>query len=128
MCVCAHVYVYVNEIVVRGRGGDSQMATLLLGLFIQRPERPVLQDVDEFMRRARRGPIVHRAGQPENTLTAIRSAKEEGAVGVEIDVMITKDGHCVLLHDETVDRTATNGSGRVYDMTLAELRRLDFDG
>lgn len=100
--------------------------TSLVGLLIQRPRQPDFQAVDEFLRRACRGPIVHRAGQPENTLAAIRSAKGEGAAGVEIDVMLTRDGHCVLLHDETVDRTAVNGSGRVCDMTLSELRRLDF--
>ena len=107
------------------------MASLLaaiLGLLFQRPKPPIVRDVGEFVGRARRGPIVHRAGEPENTLAAIRSAKEEGATGVEIDIMLTRDQRCVLLHDETVDRTATHGSGRVRDMTLEELRRLDFGG
>lgn len=83
--------------------------------------------VDDFMQLARRGPIVHRGGKPENTLAAIRQSKMENAVGVEIDIMLTKDGHCVLLHDETVDRTS-NGSGEVRNMTLEELKRLKFSG
>ncbi len=36
----------------------------------------------------------------------------------------TKDGHLVCIHDSTVDRT-TNGTGKVSDLTLAEIRRLD---
>lgn len=43
---------------------------------------------------------------------------------IEIDLQRTKDGHLVAMHDETVDRT-TNGSGRVEDYTLAELKKLD---
>ena len=78
---------------------------------------------EEFMRRVRSGPILHRGGEPENTLAAIRRAKAENAVGVEIDIMLTKDDHCVLLHDETVDRTCTSGAtGYVRDMTLEELK------
>ena len=49
---------------------------------------------------------------------------------VELDVWKTKDGELVLMHDPTVDRT-TDGSGRIADMTLAELRQLrlkDKDG
>jgi len=37
---------------------------------------------------------------------------------------MTRDGHIVVIHDATVDRT-TNGSGAVSEMTLDELRRLD---
>ena len=77
------------------------------------------------MRFVREGPIVHRGGTPENTLTAIRSAKQDGAVAVEVDVRMTSDGQCVLLHDETVDRSS-DGSGRVDELTLEELRKLDF--
>jgi len=39
-------------------------------------------------------------------------------------VQRTKDGHLVCIHDNTVDRT-TNGKGKVADLTLEEIRRLD---
>ncbi|MCG7852736.1 MAG: hypothetical protein MIO92_09455 [Methanosarcinaceae archaeon] len=71
---------------------------------------------------AHRGGIV--AGYPENTLVAFRQAIELGAQAIEVDLRGTKDGAIVIMHDETVDRT-TNGSGKVIDLTLAELRKLD---
>ena len=101
--------------------------TELTARVVQRPLSPCTAEVSDFMLHARRGPIVHRGGEPENTLAAIRRAKWEGAAGVEIDIMLTKDGRCVLLHDETVDRTS-DGTGKVCDMTLEELRRLHFGG
>jgi glycerophosphoryl diester phosphodiesterase len=74
---------------------------------------------------AHRGGIV--PGYPENTLAAFRQAIEQGAQAVEIDLRGTKDGEVVILHDETVDRT-TNGRGKVTDLTLAELKKLDAGG
>jgi glycerophosphoryl diester phosphodiesterase len=71
--------------------------------------------------------IAHRgfsAVAPENTLVAIRKAIEAGASGCEFDVYAAKDGPVVLMHDSTVNRT-TNGSGRVTELTVAELHRLD---
>ncbi len=62
--------------------------------------------------------------EPENTLRAIRRAIELGADQVEIDVQLTRDGHLILMHDETVDRT-TKGQGKISDLTLAEIRQLD---
>ena len=71
--------------------------------------------------------IAHRgaSGQqaPENTLSAIQSAWKEGCDCVEIDVHLSRDGHAVVIHDRTVDRT-TNGIGRVSDLTISELRKL----
>src|ERR687898_2309819 len=61
---------------------------------------------------------------PENTLEAFRMAVEAGAGGLELDVHLTRDGHVVVIHDETVDRT-TGGTGAVAEMTLDELRGLD---
>jgi glycerophosphoryl diester phosphodiesterase len=72
--------------------------------------------------------IAHRGGSglaPENTLAAFRNGVETwGADMVELDVHASRDGHCVVIHDPTVDRT-TDGTGAVADMTLAELRALD---
>jgi glycerophosphoryl diester phosphodiesterase len=64
---------------------------------------------------------------PENTLLAFRKALEVGVDQIETDIRITKDGELVLMHDATVDRT-TNGTGKVCEMTLAELKELDAGG
>jgi len=60
---------------------------------------------------------------PENSLGAINEAIEDGAEIVEIDVQMTADGVPVLMHDATVDRT-TNGTGKVSDLTLAQIKEL----
>jgi len=64
---------------------------------------------------------------PEQTLPAYEEALRQGADGLECDIRLTKDGHIVCIHDKRVDRTS-NGTGLVGDMTLAELRALDFGG
>lgn len=71
--------------------------------------------------------IAHRgasAHAPENTIAAFQLAVKQGADAIELDVKLSSDGHVVVIHDLTVDRT-TPGSGRVRDMTLAALRALD---
>ena len=62
---------------------------------------------------------------PENTLAAFRLSKEKGFDMVECDVRFTKDGNPVLLHDATVNRTS-NGRGKIDNLTLEEVKRLDF--
>jgi glycerophosphoryl diester phosphodiesterase len=69
----------------------------------------------------------HRGGgatAPENTLPAISAALAGGFGYVEVDVALTADGHPVLFHDQKVDRT-TDGTGRLAQLTLAEVRALD---
>jgi glycerophosphoryl diester phosphodiesterase len=61
---------------------------------------------------------------PENTIAAIRMGISLGADFVEVDVQRTRDGHLVVIHDATVDRT-TDGKGKVCDMTWNELQLLD---
>lgn len=61
---------------------------------------------------------------PENTLPAFELAISQGADGVELDVQLSADGSLVVIHDETLDRT-TSGTGKVADLTLAELKALD---
>jgi glycerophosphoryl diester phosphodiesterase len=61
---------------------------------------------------------------PENTLAAIRKARELGATWIEFDVKLTSDDQPVLFHDERLERT-TDGQGPVAATTFAEIRRLD---
>ncbi len=61
---------------------------------------------------------------PENTLPAFELALEQGADGVELDAKLTADGHVIVIHDSTVERT-TDGKGRVRDYSLAHIRSLD---
>ena len=72
--------------------------------------------------------IAHRGGaglMPENTLAAFISAERDWAADwIELDVRASSDGHCVVMHDPTLERT-TNGDGPVADRTLAELQTLD---
>lgn len=79
--------------------------------------------------RAEEKPILfaHRgasANFPENTLAAFEAGISAGASHLEMDVHMTRDGHVVVIHDGSVERT-TDGSGAVRDMTLAELQSLD---
>ncbi len=59
--------------------------------------------------------------EPENTLISFEKAIDLNADGIELDVHLTFDGHLVVIHDETIDRT-TNGKGQVHTMTLQELK------
>jgi glycerophosphoryl diester phosphodiesterase len=65
------------------------------------------------------------ASAPENTLAGLRRAAELGASWVEFDVRLSADRRCVLLHDETVERTSNGGARNARDLTLDELKRLD---
>ncbi len=62
---------------------------------------------------------------PENTLPAFEKAIQMGSDGIELDVHMSLDGELVVIHDETVDRTS-NGTGAIADMTLEQLKKLDF--
>jgi glycerophosphoryl diester phosphodiesterase len=70
---------------------------------------------------AHRGDLAH---APENTLPAFQQAIQKGADGVELDVKLTRDGHVVVFHDMSVNRT-TNGSGKLASLTLETIRSLD---
>jgi glycerophosphoryl diester phosphodiesterase len=61
---------------------------------------------------------------PSSTLYAIRAALDAGATAIELDVHATADGHLVVCHDPTVDRT-TDSTGEIADLTLEQVRLLD---
>ena len=70
---------------------------------------------------------------PENTLEAIRAAVEQGYYSAEIDVNVTLDGQFVLLHDDTLNRTAKLMGGaeigekiNIRDITYEQALEYDF--
>jgi len=61
---------------------------------------------------------------PENTIASFKLAVEHGADFIELDAKLSSDGEVMVIHDQTVDRT-TNGTGRVNQLTCAQLKALD---
>ena len=64
---------------------------------------------------------------PENTGAAFRKAISRGADGVELDVHLTKDNRMVVHHNSDIGQTS-NGAGSIHELTLTELKQLDFGG
>lgn len=64
-----------------------------------------------------------RPGFPENCIPTFENTLLHTPALLEIDPRYTKDGQIILMHDATLDRT-TNGSGKVVDHTLSELKKL----
>ncbi len=62
---------------------------------------------------------------PENSMPAFGAAIAMGAEEIEFDLWPTADGEIVSSHDSTLDRVS-NGTGKIYEHTLAELEALDF--
>ena len=70
--------------------------------------------------------IAHRGSHlhvPENTLAAYKNAIKEGADYVEIDLRTTKDGHLVIMHDESINRM-TGKKGLIKDLNYSEIKDL----
>ena len=70
--------------------------------------------------------IAHRGSHsnvPENTLAAYEKAIKEGADYVEIDLRSTKDGHLVIMHDESVMKM-TGKKALVKDLSYSEIKDL----
>ena len=103
--ICAGIYIYL----AMQTGKPAEMRAI----FQRDSSRPLV--------------FAHRGGgglYPENTLEAFQYSAQMGVDVLELDVHSTSDGALVVMHDATVDRT-TNGAGRVNQMTLAELKKLD---
>ena len=60
----------------------------------------------------------------ENTMFSFRRVLKLGVDMIETDVHMTKDGCLILMHDDSVDRT-TNGSGKIRDLSLNDIEKLD---
>ncbi|WP_242239496.1 glycerophosphodiester phosphodiesterase [Bacillus cereus group sp. BfR-BA-01309] len=71
--------------------------------------------------------IAHRGASayaPEHTIAAYKLGQQLKGDYIEIDLQMTKDGHLVAMHDETVNST-TNGTGLVKEHTLEEIKKLN---
>lgn len=58
--------------------------------------------------------------RPENSLAAFRAAVDK-SYGIELDVHLTKDGHLVVHHDDSLKRL-TGVDIRIAESTLADIR------
>ncbi|MFD1031905.1 glycerophosphodiester phosphodiesterase [Metaplanococcus flavidus] len=96
-------------------------AVYILGDDSKRDQHSSLLDEDAFVLIAHRGAS---AIAPEHTLASYGMAMNRDADFIEIDLQMTKDGVLVAFHDDRVDRT-TDGSGKVAEMDLADLKGLD---
>lgn len=104
----------------------SLVGAVWLAIFLwpvkERPERAFYRpdDPDVLV-------IAHRGGKglaPEGTMAAFDNAASLEVDVFEYDTHMTSDGHLVVIHDDTVDRT-TNGSGKVNEMSLEDVQLLD---
>lgn len=75
-------------------------------------------------------PVAHRGlwggNVIENSLSAYKNAVKNG-YPIEIDVHLTKDGHLVSFHDDTLVRM-TGVEGKICEKTLQELKQLRLNG
>jgi glycerophosphoryl diester phosphodiesterase len=102
--------------------GTGFALTLMLSPFQQAfAAEPTTGELRQFDTVAHRGAAGY---APENTIAAFDKGLEMKADYIELDVQRSKDGELVVIHDTTVDRT-TDGSGKVGQLTLEELRSLD---
>lgn len=61
---------------------------------------------------------------PENTLAAFEKAIDVGADMIELDITLSEDGHFIVIHDDTLNRT-TNGTGFIAHHSLEQIKQLD---
>lgn len=100
------------------------VCTFCLPVFAQSIKRSLPKSKNELVVIAHRGSHLIK---PENTIASIKDAIDIGADYVEIDLRTTRDGHLVLLHNETVDQL-TNGKGRIGELDFTEVEKLVLKG
>lgn len=105
--------------------------TLIFGLFVWCCTLSAQESVQSLIKElkgedSRKVFVVSHRGDwrnaPENSLQAFRNCIEMGVDMIEIDLKMTKDGHLIVMHDKTIDRT-TDGKGLPSDYTLEEIRK-----
>ncbi len=98
------------------------LAILLYHSFVWKPlDTSVLYKKHPYLLFGHRGSPLN---EPENTIPSFKRAIADGCNAIELDVHRTRDGHLVVFHDDTLERTS-NGVGRLAEHTLAELKALN---
>jgi glycerophosphoryl diester phosphodiesterase len=112
-------------------GALALLVCALYGFALKRPDMQApdtnTSDAGEALPARRTLAMAHRGGAglwPENTAYAFAQSVALGVDVLEMDLHGTADGALVVIHDATVERT-TNGAGRVNNLTLAALKKLD---
>lgn len=73
--------------------------------------------------------VAHRgfsAVAPENSAAAFVEAGKAEFFAVECDIQLSKDNVWVVNHDESINKM-TNGKGKIYEMTFAEISEYSID-
>lgn len=76
---------------------------------------------DRFAIVGHRGNAAH---APENTIESFSEAVALGVDALELDVRVSGDGHVIVIHDPTLDRT-TDRTGPVHLLPLADVKAAD---
>lgn len=109
------------------RLGPVFLFITIVVLMISKLQIPLSQQVNSSNSNTNHLIVAHRGASgyaPEHTIASYELGEKDNGSYIEIDLQMTKDGHLVAMHDETVDRT-TNGTGFVKDITLDEIKKLD---
>jgi len=98
-----------------------------LGLSLVTFKAPIMSEAADSVPARRIEIIGHRGASydaPENTLASFKLGWAQQADAVELDILMSKDGRIVVIHDKDTKRVS--GVDRpVAEQTLAELRSLD---
>jgi glycerophosphoryl diester phosphodiesterase len=89
--------------------------------------KPEATTVEETLALGRPVVLAHASGEnihPHSTPFGYADAVDQGVDILDFDLQMTKDGVLIVHHDDTIDRT-TNSTGKVADLTYAELLELD---
>lgn len=98
-----------------------------LGLCLVHSKAPIMSDAAEQTPARPMEIIAHRGAShdaPENTLASFKLGWAQQTDAVELDIMLSKDGRIIVIHDKDTKRVS-DVDRTVVEQTLDELRSLD---
>ncbi len=102
---------------------------LLITVFAQQTPQQKLQQI--FNRNSKSILVAAHRGDwrntPENSVKSLTNCINKNIDICEFDLKKTKDGHIIIMHDKTIDRS-TNGKGKAENYTLEEIKKFKLLG